>query len=311
MDASRRILAFGGVGIAVALLLTPPPIDIQAEEQAPSISPNTPPTAEQLASLLARLAENQHHNDGALEEFERVERVISHKDGESSEVVSEHTDRVLPSGTGIMRLAMTQGGSPVSAQAYRRELQGAIDALELAIHPNDRYRQDMVKFEKRRRDRAELVDAATKAFRVTWAGQETRGSRTLAKLLFTPDPRYKAPNRVTSLFEHVRATLWVDESAAQLVRAEAEITNDINFGGGIIARIYHGGHFTLEQSEVAPDIWLPSLNVYDVDGRKFLFGFGVHERTEITKYRRVGAPAEAIELLRSELNSLVAETPAN
>jgi len=284
---------------------------IQAEEQALSIAPNAPPTAEQLASLLARLAENQHHNDRALEEFERVERVVSRKDGEASEVLSEHTDRVLPSGTGIMRLAMSQGGSSVSPQAYRRELQGAIDALELAIHPNDRYRQDMVKFEKRRRDRAELVDAAAKAFRVTWAGRETRGARTLAMLLFTPDPSYKAPNRVTSLFEHARATLWVDESAAQLVRAEAEITSDINFGGGLIARVYHGGHFTLEQSEVAPDIWLPSLNVYDVDGRKFLFGFGVHERTEITKYRRVGAPAEAIELLRSELNSLVAGTPAH
>ncbi len=311
MDASRRILAFGGVGIALALLLTPSPRAIQAEEQVLQSSSNSPLTTDQIASLLARLAENQHHNDRALEEFERVERVISRKDGESSEVLSEHADRVLPSGTGIMRLAMSQGGSPVSAQAYRRELQGAIDALEIAIHPNDRYRQDMVKFEKRRRDRAELVDAAAKAFRVTWAGRETRGSRPLAKLLFTPDASYKAPNRATSLFEHVRATLWVDESAAQLVRAEAEITSDISFGGGIIAKVYHGGNFSMEQSEVAPDIWLPSLNVYDVDGRKFLFGFGVHERTEITKYRRVGAPVEAIELLRSELNNLVAGTPAN
>jgi hypothetical protein len=284
---------------------------IQADEQAPQSSSNPPLTADQIASLLARLAENQHHNDRALEEFERVERVISRKEGEGSEVLSEHTDRVLPSGTGIMRLAMSQGGSPVSPQAYRRELQGAIDALELAIHPNDRYRQDMVKFEKRRRDRAELVDAAVKVFRVTWAGRETQGSRTLAKLLFTPDPNYKAPNRVTSLFEHVRATLWVDESAAQLVRAEAEITSDISFGGGIIAKVYHGGHFSMEQSEAAPDIWLPSLYVYEVDGRKFLFGFGVHERTEITTYRRVGAPAEAIELLRTELNNLVAETPAH
>ena len=295
----------------MALLLTPSPRAIQAEEQALQSLSNSPLTTDQIASLLARLAENQHHNDRALEEFERVERVISRKDGESSEAVSEHTDRVLPSGTGIMRLAMTQGGSPVSPQVYRRELQGAIDSLELAIHPNDRYRQDMVKFEKRRRDRAELVDAAAKAFRVTWAGRETRDSRTLTKLLFTPDPNYKAPNRATSFFEHVRATLWVDESAAQLVRAEAEITSDISFGGGIIARVYHGGHLSLEQSEVAPDIWLPSLNVYDVDGRKFLFGFGVHERTEITKYRRVGAPAEAIELLRSELSSLVAGTAAN
>ena len=47
-------------------------------------------------------------------------------------------------------------------------------ALDLATHPNDRYKEDLAKFERRRHDHAELVDAATKAFRVTWAGRETR-----------------------------------------------------------------------------------------------------------------------------------------
>src|SRR2546429_5492170 len=42
-----------------------------------------------------------------------------------------------------------------------------------------RMRQDLAKFEKRRRDHAELIDDAVKAFRVTWAGRETRDSRTL------------------------------------------------------------------------------------------------------------------------------------
>ena len=291
------------------MFLANSPLADQANTQAPTISPNPAPTAEELASLLSRLAENQHHNDRALEEFERVERVISHKDGENSANVPEHTDRVLPSGTGIMRLPMKQGASPVSPQAYRRELQGAISALELALHPNERYREDLVKFEKRRRDRAELVDAAAKAFRVTWAGRETHGSRTLAKLLLTPDPNYKPPSRLTTIFGHVRATLWVDESAGQIARTEAEITSDVDFVGGIVARIFHGGRFEMDKSEVAPEIWLPTLIVFDMDGRRFLFGFGIHERTEITNYRRVGPPAEAIELLRSELSSLVAETP--
>ena len=59
MDASRRILALGGVGIALALILTPSSMAIQAEEQTPSILPSVPPTADQLASLLARLAEKK------------------------------------------------------------------------------------------------------------------------------------------------------------------------------------------------------------------------------------------------------------
>ena len=53
----------------------------------------------------------------------------------------------------------------------------------------------------------------------------------------------------------------------------------------------------------------PTLYTYDVDGRKFLFGFGVHERADVTHYRHVGPPSQSIELIRSELNNLTAETP--
>jgi hypothetical protein len=65
----------------------------------------------------------------------------------------------------------------------------------------------------------------------------------------------------------------------------------------------------MEQSEVATGIWLPALFTYDVDGRKFLLGFGVHERTDISHYRHVGPPSQSIEIIRSELNNLTAETP--
>jgi len=260
--------------------------------------------------MVARVVDNQHRNDRAIEEFERVERVVSRKGGDNSPVLLDHTDRVMPSGTGIMRLRMAQDGSPVSPDLYRRELQFALYALELAIHPNDRWKQDLARFEKRRRDRAELVDSAAKAFRITWAGRETRGSRTLAKVLLDSDPDYKPTSRLTGIFEHVHVVLWVDESQAQVARLEADITSDITFGGGIIGKVYHGGHFVMEQSEVAPGVWLPTLYTYDVDGRKFLFGFGLHERTEVTRYRHVGPPAQSIEIIRDELNTLSAEAPA-
>src|SRR5258708_20789033 len=101
----------------------------------------------------------------------------------------------------------------------------------------------------------------------------------------------------------------MDESQAQMVRLEAQITSDITFGGGIVGKVYNGGHFVMEHSEVAPGVWLPTLYTYDVDGRRFLLGFGMHERTEVTHYRHLGPPSQAIELIRGELNNLTAETP--
>jgi len=45
------------------------------------------------------MIENQHRDDRVIEEYERVEHVVTLKDGVNSEVVSERTERVLPSGT--------------------------------------------------------------------------------------------------------------------------------------------------------------------------------------------------------------------
>jgi hypothetical protein len=309
----RHIVALG-----VSLLLLPswpgiPSAGALAGGQGAIITGNPAPTPEQIHSLLARALENQHRDDRALEEFERIERAIARK-GENTEVVSDITERIVPSPTGNLKLKMTENGVAVPPETYRSELEFAVNALGLVMHPNDRYKEDLAKRDRRRRDHAELVDTTIHAFRVTWAGRETRadssGTRTLLKFLLEPDPDYKPINRFAVIFQHIHATLWVDEAQAQFARLEADIATDIPFAGGVAGKVYHGGHVLMVQEEVAPDIWLPTLYNYEVDGRKFLFAFGIHERTEVTRYRRVGPPAQAIEIVRNELNNLTAVTPA-
>jgi hypothetical protein len=295
--------------LVLALSITALTAEPRSGGQGPAVGDSVVPAAEQIQSLVARIIDNQHRNDRAIEEYERLEHVVSRKD-ENTDVVSDRTDRLFPSGTGIIHLQTAQSSPPVSPEVHRRQLQYTVSALDLYLHPNDHVKLDVAKFEKRRRDRADLVDAMAKAFRITWAGRETRGSRTLAKLLLDPDPNFRPASRLAAAFEHVHAVLWVDESQAQAARLEIEIMSDITFGGGIVAKLYHGGHFLMEQSEVSPGIWLPTIYTYDVDGRKFVVGFNVHEKTEITHYRHVGPPSQSIDIIRSELNDLTAGTPA-
>jgi hypothetical protein len=309
----RHIVALGVCFAMLAPWLGIPGERALAAGQGTIITANPAPSPEQIHSLIMRAIENQHQDDRALEEFERIEHVITRKE-ENAEIVTDLTERIVPSATGNIKLKMSENGVPVSAELYRTELEIAVNALELAMHPNDRYKEDLAKFERRRRDHAELVDTATKAFRVTWAGRETRsdstGPRTLMKFLLEPDPSYKPINRFAASFQHVHATLWVDEAQAQFARLEGDIATDIPFAGGVAGKVYHGGHVVMVQEEVAPGIWLPTLYNYEVDGRKFVFAFGVHERTEITRYRRVGPPPQAVEIMRNELNNLTAATPA-
>ena len=310
MKTSKQIAALTAPLLVLAVFVDTLAADPRPGGQGSTITANPAPTAEQIQSLIARMIENQHRNDQAIEEYERVEHVVTLKDGENSEIVSERTERVLPSGTGTMRLQTAQSSPPVSPELHRRELQYVVGALDRFLHPNERMKQDVAKIERRRRDRAELIDAAAKAFRITWAGRETRGSQTLAKLILDPDPNYKPTSRLSATFEHVHGVLWVDESHAQMTRLELEITSDIPFGGGIVGKVYHGGHIVMEHSEVAPGVWLPLHSTYDVDGRKFLLGFGIHERTDVSHYHHVGPPSQSIEIIRSELNNLTADPPA-
>src|SRR5216683_2018938 len=269
MKTLKPIAALAAPMLVMALLGAARAADPRPGGQGPTVSANPAPTAEQIQSLIARMVENQHRNDRAIVEYERVEHVVLHKDGENSEVVADRIERVLPSGTGTMRLQTAQSSPPVSAEVHRHQLQYAVTALDRFLHPSDHEKQDLAKFEKRRREHAELIGDAAKAFRITWGGREARGSRTLAKLLLDPDPNFKPTSRLA-----------------------ADITSDIAFGGGIVGKVYHGGHFVMEQSEVDPGVWLPTLYIYDVDGRKFLLGFGVHERTDVSHYRHLGPPSQ-------------------
>lgn len=275
------------------------------------ISANPPPSADQIHALIVRAIQNQHRDDLALQEFERIERKIA-RSGENADVTTDITERILPSGTGNIKLKMAEHGVPVAPDIYRSELEIAVSALALAIHPNDHYKEDLAKFERRRRDHSDLVDTALKAFRITWTGRETRtdsnGPHTFIKFLLDPNPDYEPINRFAASFQHVHAVLWVDEAQAQFARLEGDIASDIPFAGGIAGKVYRGGHVVMEQEEVAPGVWLPTVYIYDVDGRKFLFAFGIHERTDITRYRHIGPPSQAIQVVRNDLNNLPAVT---
>jgi len=260
------------------------------------------PSPEELRALLDRVISNQHRDDVALEAYERIERRRVRQREKDATPSEDKTFRVIPSGTGSTRIVIEENGRPVDQALYRKQLENLEQALIAALDTaQPKQKQAAEKFARRTRERREMVDAARDAFRYTWLGRETRNGRTLAKFRLDPNPEFKPTSRNASLFANIRATVWVDETASQLVRVEAEIFRDIYFVGGLLGKVYRGGRFVMEQAEVAPGIWLPTLYDYNFAGRKFLFGLEVHELTEVRHYRRIGPPKEALVAIRREL----------
>jgi hypothetical protein len=264
----------------------------------------------EVQELSARVIANQHHNDRMLDQYERIEHTVIRKPGTNPPVIQQETlSRILPTGTGIMRLPLTAPGKPANPAAYRAQLVYLANVLNVVAHPDATEQQTLDHYQKRQKDRADMVSNVGSAFRFSWLGRETRDGHPLIKLQMDPNPSFHPTSPTAQVLTHVRAVVWVDESNAQVVHLEAEVISDVYFGAGIIAKLYRGGRFTMDQAEVAPGVWEPVRYDYNFDGRKFVFGFGDHETTDFTEYRRVGPPAEELQAVGNELNTSAADPP--
>lgn len=263
-----------------------------------------PPTDAELLARADKLIANQHRNEQSLDEYERLERQVDQTAGMTPRILEDRTYRIVPTGTGTMKILVSDRGKQVEAADYRKGLQLWEQALELALKPDDsRAKAAYAKFEKKKKDRAELINSMRDGLLRKWVGQETVDGHLCDVIQLDPNPEYHPRNLLQDAITHVTAKIWVDHSVIQLVRAEAHVTRDISFGGGILGKLYRGGVFAFSQSEVAPGIWLPTRYQYDYTARKFLFTFEQHQWIEVSRYRRVGSPKEALALVQSELAS--------
>lgn len=295
------------IGFLVALLSScftarPASSPRQAASAPQSAAPDqTPLSAEQVRDLLSRTIRNQHRDDAMLDSFQRIERQVTRvKPG--GPATSDRTFRVVPTGSGTLKLLIRQDGRPVADDLYRRQLHDWENILLIAVHPDDpRQIAVVAKQQKRRNARARIVDEALKAYQITWLGREIRDGRVLEKLQLTPDTAYRPHNDTAELFAHARAVIWIDAESDQVAAIDATVIRDVSFGAGVLGKVYRGGRFHMQQAPAAPELWEPTLYEYDISGRKFLFPFEMHEQATSSDYVLFATPADALAQAQNDL----------
>lgn len=266
-----------------------------ASDSATVIGPAKP-------ELFSRIIANQKKAEAALEFYERVERVETRRNASDPIPASIKTARVIPSGTGMVKIPVGLDGKPANPAAYRTGLEGLAHALALLVNDGASQHDAVEKYAKKKKERNELIDATHNAFLFTFMENEPRSDRLLAKYKMEPNPGFKPTTRFTSIFPKVRGFVWIDEMSGELARVEGEVTDDISVGL-FLGKIYKGSHFMQERYEFQPGLWMASFSQYDFDGRKLFSGFSLHERTFYTNYRYIGTPKEALAAIRQELDA--------
>jgi hypothetical protein len=274
-----------------------------------ALSMGTPLTDSQVQALVQRVLDNQRRDDHAIWEYARTEHWLTRSNGRDPD--KDVLNRVVPTGYGQARVELAHDGKPADPMELEKSWAQVEQELIEASHPGAaRSKGDSERFSKRRQDEDEAVASIGNAFNFHFVGRKEKDGHAIVQLSFEPNPSFRPSSRVGLVFVHTRGTVWVDESNSQLVRLEAELSDDISYAAGLIAKVYRGGRLTFEQQEASPGIWLPTHTTYDFDGKKFVFGtLSLHQRIDASQYRRVGPPDQALALVRQEHPSAAVDDP--
>jgi hypothetical protein len=134
-----------------------------------------------------------------------------------------------------------------------------------------------------------VIQVLPDAFLYRPAGVERRSDgRELRLVTFRPNPQFRPRSTELRMLQGMEGTMLIDPVAERLVRVEAKLSRDIDFGWGIFAHISRGGSFLLEQQGVGHDRWaITTLALHYTNRRLLLFTGRIDSVTKTSDFRRL------------------------
>jgi hypothetical protein len=112
-----------------------------------------------------------------------------------------------------------------------------------------------------------LMAAMPDAFTYAYDGA-TEGN---LRLTFQPNPAYNPSNYETRIYHALAGEVWIDARLKRLVKIDAHIVNQIDFGYGLLGKIEKGGTFQVGREQVSDTRWKTNLLDVHVSGRIVFF----------------------------------------
>lgn len=177
-------------------------------------------------------------------------------------------------------------GQPLNA-ALREEDDRRLERLLTSPSEQAQHRKDYADDEKRiGRILALLPDAFVYEPAVFEPRSERLRECGCYHMRFHPNPNYPAHSIEARIFHAMAGDLWISVDQKRLVRLDGKLQENVDFGYGILGRLYQGGWFQLERTHVgaspsgAGDWKTQRLEVH-MNGRAMLFKTIARETSEV------------------------------
>jgi len=162
----------------------------------------------------------------------------------------------------VARLVLRDGIalSPESQQSEDAKL----DHLLASSTDRERLRQEHSEDERRI---GLILSLLPDAFLFEFVGEE-RGRH---HLRFHPNPEYPVHSIEARVFHAMSGDIWIDTRMKHLMRLDGQLQSNVDFGYGILGRLYKGGWFRLERVQVNATDWKTQRLEVHMSGRTLLF----------------------------------------
>jgi len=174
---------------------------------------------------------------------------------------------------GPVTMLVSADGRPLSAADQQQEE----DRLNHLLHsPSEqaRRRQDYADDEKRI---GRILALLPDAFLFEDAGIEDG----CYHLLFHPNPAYPPHSIEARIFHAMSGELWIDTRYKRLARLDGHLQDNVDFGYGILGRLYKGGWFRLQRTQVSTTDWKTERLEIHMNGRALFLKTISRETSEV------------------------------
>ena len=161
---------------------------------------------------------------------------------------SQDTLEIETSRGSVTRLIAVNGAPPAEKRC-RHELAQLARLARSPRQQNSRFRDQQTDLHRREA----LFEDMPKALLYRFDGIE-KGSGWI-RLKYEPNASFSPHRPVGGVLKGLAGTLWIDPKTQRLVKIDGQLVKPVTIGWGILAKLYPGGRFIMEQSKLPDGTW--------------------------------------------------------
>ena len=210
------------------------------------------------------------------------------------------TKRVIETKDGDVALLIAVNDKPLTPERAAQEKQRLDNLL---AHPDLQARRHKKEMEDSGRENG-MVRLLPDAFLYTYRGMVNTENGPAYRLSFQPNPNFIPPNREAEVYHGMAGELWINEAQKRMAKLDAHLISDVNFGWGIVGRLFKGGTILVDQRDVGEHHWEGTHLKLNLTGKilmmKSLTIQSTEDSTDFARVSNTMTYQDAIRMLESE-----------